>query len=263
VIYDVELVLFTGSEFAVRVGDRDYTCEHGSFIVVPPGSIHSTHNSGNGRGQRYWVHFSWEPREDLSEVPIETYHPSPVQAEHVCVIPDYVPEHPIVGTAERLDRALELHERISYRWNLGDRHEQMLARALLLELLIELLDDTTALSPTSSASHLLAHRVRRAIESAVHDTVLRRSNLSDHLTSLGYSYEHLSREFRKVYGFPPADYLNRYRIESAKSMLRESTLGISDVADRLGFSSAAYFCRVFRDRTGVSPTEYRRGVEYI
>jgi len=260
VIYDVELVLFTGSDFVVRVDGQEYACGHGSFIVLPPGRIHSTLNCGDGRGQRYWVHFSWEPRGDLSEVPIESYHPSPVQTDHVCPIPDYVPEHPMKGTADRLDRALERHARISYRWNLGNAHEQMLARALLLELLIELLDDTTAVSPASSASHLLAHRVRRAIESSVHDTVLRRSNLSDYLTTLGYSYEHLSREFRKVYGFPPADYLNRYRVESARNMLRESTLGITQIAERLGFSSAAYFCRVFRDRVGVSPSEYRRTV---
>ena len=260
VIYDVELVLFTGSDFVVRVEGEQHACGDGSFIVVPPGRIHSTVNSGGHRGQRYWVHFSWEPREDCSEVPIETYTPSEVQTAHVYPIPDYVPPHPLRGRAERLDRVIELHERVSYRWNFGDSHEQMLCRALLLELLIELLDDRMEVSPTSSPSHLLAHRVRRAIESAVHDTVLGRSNLSDHLRSLGYSYEHVSREFRKVYGFPPSDYLNRYRVESAKNMLRESTLGIARIAERLGFSSAAYFSRVFRGRTGVSPSEYRSGL---
>lgn len=260
VIYDFELVLFAGSDFVVRIEDQEYPCRHGSFIVVPPGRIHSTANASDKRGRRYWVHFSWEPREDVSMVPIETYHPSPVQTLHVCPTPSYVPELPLKGTADRPDRVLELHERLSYRWNLGDAHERMLSHALLLELLIELLDDTTAVSPASNPSHLLAHRVRRAVESAVHDTVLRQNNLSDHLSSLGYSYEHLSREFRKVYGFPPGDYLNRYRVESAKNMLRESTISVSQIAERLGFSSSAYFCRVFRDRTGLSPSEFRRTV---
>lgn len=262
VIYDHELVFFSGSDFAVSIDEKTYECRDGDFIIVPPGHPHATVNTGRTEGTRAWVHFSWEAQANMDAVPIETYYPMAPEPDLYVRAPAYVPGRIFRGTIHDRTVVTDLYRRMFYRWNLGDRHEQLTVRALLLELLIELLDGRDAAITSSRPAHLLAYRVRRAIESMVQLYPIQRQNLSVQLEGLGYSYEHLCREFKATYGFPPTEYLTRYRIANAKQLLSDTTFTISEIAYRLGFSRTSYFSNVFKRRVGRSPTSYRKVLGY-
>lgn len=53
------------------------------------------------------------------------------------------------------------------------------------------------------------------------------------------------------------DILNQIRIEKAKELLKDGSLRISDVSDKVGYGEAAHFSRVFKKETGMSANEYR------
>lgn len=74
----------------------------------------------------------------------------------------------------------------------------------------------------------------------------------------GLSESHFRRWFQKEVGFNPADYIMYRRVEIAKERLRNSEDSVTKVAMALGFSTSAYFTSVFRKRTGLTPTQYRR-----
>lgn len=69
---------------------------------------------------------------------------------------------------------------------------------------------------------------------------------------------YLSRLFRRVTGQSIVDYLNNRRIEAGQKLLEQTELSISDVAEQIGFASAAHFRRVFRETMGLSPMQYRK-----
>ena len=72
------------------------------------------------------------------------------------------------------------------------------------------------------------------------------------------SQSYLSRGLKQRIGMGFSDYLNSLRLEKAKLLLLSSiNLTILEVSLQAGFSSQHYFCRVFRQTEGVSPTEYR------
>jgi len=73
-----------------------------------------------------------------------------------------------------------------------------------------------------------------------------------------YSKSHFIRLFRDVFGVTPHDLLTIRRLEVAKSLIAETDLAISEVAATVGFESRFAFARLFRKRTGMSATEYRR-----
>ncbi|MBO5544399.1 MAG: helix-turn-helix transcriptional regulator [Oscillospiraceae bacterium] len=75
---------------------------------------------------------------------------------------------------------------------------------------------------------------------------------------LEVSEEYLIRSFRRYMGTTPGDYLNRVRIENAKTMLRSGEYSVQFVSDACGFSNSNYFARVFRARVGMNPGEYVR-----
>jgi signal transduction histidine kinase/DNA-binding LacI/PurR family transcriptional regulator/DNA-binding response OmpR family regulator len=75
---------------------------------------------------------------------------------------------------------------------------------------------------------------------------------------IGVCKEHLARCFREEMGVTLVTYRNRYRVERAKTLLREKEKRVVDVAMEVGFSSSAYFCRVFKQEVGKSPQAYRQ-----
>lgn len=71
------------------------------------------------------------------------------------------------------------------------------------------------------------------------------------------SANHLSRLFRQQGHMTLADYITWVRIDRAKFMLKKYNFKLSEVSMRCGFKDVNYFCRVFKARTGRTPTEYR------
>ena len=63
--------------------------------------------------------------------------------------------------------------------------------------------------------------------------------------------------FKKEVGINFLDYLNQYRIEEAKKLLRLVKYNVNEVAGLAGFQDARYFSKIFKKNVGVTPTEYR------
>ncbi|KXU83957.1 AraC family transcriptional regulator [Paraburkholderia monticola] len=73
----------------------------------------------------------------------------------------------------------------------------------------------------------------------------------------GVSEAHFARSFKRAFGLPPHRYLLTRRIEQAVTLLRDTDLGITDIAFATGWESLGTFGRIFRDITGMSPSEMR------
>lgn len=71
------------------------------------------------------------------------------------------------------------------------------------------------------------------------------------------SPNHLSRLFRQEGHMRFADYISWVRLERAKFMLKRYNFRLGDIAQRCGYHDTNYFCRVFKVKTGKTPTEYR------
>lgn len=71
------------------------------------------------------------------------------------------------------------------------------------------------------------------------------------------SPHHFSELFRRSTGASPYRFVMERRIACAKVLLRESMLGVLDVALAVGFSDQSHFTKVFRRTTGLPPGAYR------
>ena len=67
------------------------------------------------------------------------------------------------------------------------------------------------------------------------------------------------RKIKSLTGSSPIELVQEIRIRKAIEYLREGEWRVSEIAYRCGFSSPQYFSRVFKERTGQSPTEYKGG----
>jgi AraC family transcriptional regulator len=71
---------------------------------------------------------------------------------------------------------------------------------------------------------------------------------------------HLGRVFRRVYGLSVGDYLRQLRIEAASKALADTSIPLSQIALDAGFCAQSHFSTVFKQRTGVTPAQYRRAI---
>ncbi|UCE17373.1 MAG: helix-turn-helix transcriptional regulator [Gemmatimonadota bacterium] len=74
---------------------------------------------------------------------------------------------------------------------------------------------------------------------------------------IGVSYSHLARSFKDSKNCTVEIWLNRLRIDKAKSLLKCSNLEIKEVAVKVGFNDQNYFYKLFKNSTGKSPSGYR------
>ena len=83
-------------------------------------------------------------------------------------------------------------------------------------------------------------------------------SLSDMAALAKVSAAYLSRRFKAEVGMGFADYLASFRLERARTMLKESPeMSITEIAFSAGFNDSNYFSDKFKRKFGLSPLKYR------
>jgi AraC-like DNA-binding protein len=72
------------------------------------------------------------------------------------------------------------------------------------------------------------------------------------------SVSQLQREFQRLFGMSPTDYLLRVRLMMARRQLEHTTAPVGGIALDCGFYDQSHFTRAFRTATGMTPLEYRK-----
>ncbi len=75
---------------------------------------------------------------------------------------------------------------------------------------------------------------------------------------LNLTPEYLGNQFHLEKGVKFSTFIKDFRIMKAKELLIGSNLKVCEVAERVGYSDAKYFSKVFREHTGQLPAEYRK-----
>lgn len=84
---------------------------------------------------------------------------------------------------------------------------------------------------------------------------LTRGAIAQHV---GLDEDYLTYCFRQELGMTPITYLNRYRVNQARQLLKQTNKSVTAIALEVGFSDSSYFSRIFKRETGMAPDTYRR-----
>lgn len=135
---------------------------------------------------------------------------------------------------------------------------QLYADSLANVLAVHLLRNYTALSiEFSHRTGGLTGRKLREVTSFMAANCTRDLHLEELASVAGISRFHFAREFKRMTGASPHQYLMKLRIHRAKSLLRGSAMPLVEVGLQSGFSHQSHFTRLFRRFTGTTPQTYR------
>ncbi|MFD1037297.1 AraC family transcriptional regulator [Virgibacillus byunsanensis] len=92
----------------------------------------------------------------------------------------------------------------------------------------------------------------------IHKSYKDKINLEDVANHIHVNISYLSRKFKAETDTSFSEYLTKFRIEMAKTLLlSHNRYSISDVAEKTGFNSLHYFSSSFRKQVGMSPKQYQ------
>ncbi|MBQ9168492.1 MAG: helix-turn-helix domain-containing protein [Oscillospiraceae bacterium] len=102
----------------------------------------------------------------------------------------------------------------------------------------------------------LSEPIRKALDYMTEyaTSSLRITEVADYV---GLSRSYFSRLFTKETGQTPYEYLLELRINQAKQLLSLTDVQVSEVAEKCGFVNMSHFIRVFREKTGSTPSAFR------
>ena len=226
-------LIFSQSDDAYHVIDGKKTyIPAGSVVLYRPGMYQSYAHSESGCSSCYWLHFSGSAIAPLLEG---------ADFEGVCFEPKDA-----AGTERLFHRIYELCA-------LEHEHYELLVFSLVVQILWQI-TKTKKGSDAGIFDELLAE-IQMRPESAPSNAECARR--------YGMSKNYFVQKFTTAVGMSPHAYVLQKRLEKSQYLLEDLSMSVAQVAEHVGFADSKYFCVFFKKHTGVSPTEYRRGMTKI
>jgi AraC-like DNA-binding protein len=126
-----------------------------------------------------------------------------------------------------------------------------LLSAQLKELGFELIDDR---------KKRMIEKIKNTVVKMVHQTsTLPKYNISEVLSQeLHYDYNYLSSLFSEIENTTIEKYVINQKIERVKELLVYDELNLNEIADQMGYSSAAHLSNQFKKSTGLTPSYFKK-----
>lgn len=78
---------------------------------------------------------------------------------------------------------------------------------------------------------------------------------------VGVSPSYLTALFHKHLHISPGEFIRRVKLQESKNMIRQRELNFTEIADALHYSTVHHFSRQFKEKYGITPTEYAKSVD--
>lgn len=160
------------------------------------------------------------------------------------------------GLVSWFDSTLKLME---HELSEGDPGVDAVLGRLADILFVQILRSSLASLPAEDAGWLAAlrdERIGRAI-AIIHESPETRLSAELLARQVGMSRSAFFERFSKLVGEPPAQYVTRWRMQTAADLLRRTSLGNAELAERIGYASEDAFGKAFKRFSGATPHEYR------
>jgi len=234
VIDSFELIYVRDGALEMFEEDARFVIAAGQSIILRPGRRHGGGAPYDSRLSYYWVHFNI------------------VKPAIFAQVDSLLPQHIAVRRPEHLT---DLFRRLL------DDYETRQTDSLSASLLVLLMLHEVTSSPVMGgdigrppASRVLASRAETFVTTHFHENISTR----DIARAVKCNPDYLSRVYRSAFGITITESIVRHRMNKARALLRETDVYLDDVARQCGIEDLAYFRRIFKRHTGMTPLAFRK-----
>ena len=239
-LLEYQLLYITEGEGVLTTTFGSERITAGDMFLIFPGQWHSYSPDPKTGWTEYWIGF----RGENVDIRVERGF--------------FSAEQPVyhIGKNERVEQLYS--EAIEIAGSQEPFFQQLLAGVVnhILGLMFMAGKNNILRSPLSTRRAIpeLVDRAKKRIEQAVESDV----TMPQIASELNMSYSTFRHLFKQYTGLSPARYLLNLRIYRAKEMLRSTEASIKEISYTLRFDSPEYFTTMFKRKTGLTPSEFRK-----
>lgn len=246
---DVEILMIVSDKIEFRTSGNSYTLNSGDIIFITSNVLHCTNAVADLPG----IHKEFV----FSPILIGGAVGSSIAQKYVVPLVNSGPEIILIPANHPRNSAISkcLNEAYDLYISKPDGYE-LYIRHSMEEVWMQLRDEADKASlrkPKHTASEERIH----AILNYLQDNYGFDITVADMADIAGVSTRECSRCFKTQLGTTPMVYLLNLRISKACEMLQSTDHAIGHIAMSCGFSSASYFTKLFREKMGMTPREYK------
>jgi AraC-like DNA-binding protein len=235
VLSDYQLVYIARGRGVFRSEGTESPVEEGTVIAIFPDVRHAYHPDPSTGWEEYWVGFRGP---SVDRLLASGFH---------------VPGHPLIAVGLE-PSILSIFDDIFRTVKVQEPFYQIRAGALVFLLLAEI-HKLESKSKQQSGTAQLVERVKFLMSENIDGTI----DLDGMSDRLGVGKARFYESFKSYTGMTPYQYFIHLKINRAKELLGSEGVSVKEAAFRLGFDDAYYFSRLFRKKTGLSPSAWRGG----
>ena len=218
------------------VGDQVYTLSAGQMFLIYPGVVTTYQADPDDPWSYCWVGFTGHRCENiLSQIGFS-------EKQLVLSVDDVEPLY------QHILNIMDMHK-ITYANELNRTAELLRFLSYIMENGSGAKDDVPDYSKTVYARLAMQY---------LDNHFMHRIKISELADYIGIDRSYLTKSFREEYHVSPQEYLIRLRMEKAEYLLENSAEPVASIASQVGYPDALAFSKIFKQRNGLSPTEYRR-----
>jgi len=257
-----QLVYVDRGDMEYTVGENTVVLHSGQVMITPPDTVRRGRLISGARGIVGIISFSCQP-DGIEELIM------PTEADAEPVILDMPPNNTVL-LRELINEGVELLESIygdpTYKGMrprsgiCGEERAVVMSKLslLLCQLKLRMHKENSAVDTEKGQGDVhLFGRIKEYLARRVCSSI----TVGDICREFSISTSRLKRLFRENEDCGAIDYFIGLKIERAKTMMHETQMNVTQVSERLGFSSPHYFSRVFKQRVGTAPSEYRKSIK--
>jgi len=234
ILPEFQMIYVSSGEGVFNSGGVTYQVKPGSLMLVLPGIKHSYKPLIETGWHEYWVGFKGAYFSGL----IEEGRFSPEQ---------------VFFEVGLYDSILSLFNLIFDEVRTQRPLYQMKACAAILSLIAEVLTRERRSDQPNSYQQTV-EKAKYLMESKIFNAI----NLSAISDELGISTSRLNEIFKTYTSMTPYQYYIHIKIHRAESFLEQEELSVKEVAYKMGFDDQYYFSRLFKNKTGISPSDWKK-----
>jgi len=234
ILPEFQMVYITEGEGIFLCDGRTYQVKPGCVMMVLPGLKHIYKPIFETGWQEYWVGFKG------------TYFSQLMEEGRFSV------EHVFFETGLH-DSILSFFSQIFDEVRSQRPLYQLKTCALILSLVAEVLTRERRKEQPNYYEKIVA-KAKYLMESNVYKAI----NLPGISDQLGISTSRLNEIFKTYTSMTPYQYYIHIKIHKAESLLEEEDIPVKEAAFRMGFDDQYYFSRLFKNKTGISPSDWRK-----
>ena len=130
--------------------------------------------------------------------------------------------------------------------------------SLLTAHILDLYDIHARSHKDLQVSERVTSLLRNFIELLYNGEYIRNRDLESYASRLCITPHYLSEICKKISGKPASYWIERFTMQEITRLLRRKELSLTEIAERMNFSSVSYFSRYVQKRINLSPSEYRK-----